>query len=186
MPLPSPSVERVRKHLRSVQMEGFKRADGLWELDARLVDTKDHDYCLASGLIRAGAPVHAMAVRIVFDDRFTIHEAVACTEAAPYPGACEWIVPDYSKIVGLNLFHGFLKTVREMYGGIQGCAHLTELLMHLPTGALQTYASDVSDGDDSPHKPYPLDRCHALASHSEVVKRYYPRWYRKEPEGAGQ
>ena len=43
MPLPLPTVERKRMHLRSVRLEGFKRVDGLWEVEARLVDTKDQD-----------------------------------------------------------------------------------------------------------------------------------------------
>ena len=80
--------------------------------------------------------------------------------------------------VGLNLFQGFLKAVKEMFGTTRGCAHLSELLMFLPTAALQTFASEVLDNDDSAHKPYQLDRCHALVSHSEAVQRYYPRWYR--------
>ncbi len=180
MPLPLPSVERKRMHLRSVTLEGFKRVDGLWEIEAHLVDTKDQDYALPSGVVRPGEPVHKMSVRITIDDRFNILEAVASTDAAPYMGACEAIAPDYSIIVGLNLFHGFLKAVKERFGGIHGCAHVTELLMSLPTAALQTYASEVLESGMSEHKPYPLDRCHALVSDSEVVKRYYPRWYRQK------
>jgi hypothetical protein len=168
-------------HLRSVRLEGFKRVDGLWEVEAHLLDTKDQDYPLSSGLIRTGEPVHEMSVRITLDGQFTILEAVVCTDAAPYMGACEAIAPDYSQIVGLNLFRGFLKTVKERFGGVHGCAHLTELLMFLPTAALQTFASEMVESDESLRKPYPLDRCHALESHSEVVKRYYPRWYRQKP-----
>jgi hypothetical protein len=26
--------------------------------------------------------------------------------------------------------------------------------------------------------PFQLDRCHALETTSETVRRYYPRWYR--------
>ena len=181
MPLPLPSVERKRMHLRSVTLEGFKRADGLWEIEARLVDTKDQDYPLPSGLVRPGDAVHDMSVRVTIDSQFNILAASACTDAAPYMGACDAIAPDYSKIVGLNLFHGFLKTVKEMFGATRGCAHVTELLMHLPTAALQTYASEVVDSENSAHKPYPLDRCHALLSDSDVVKRYYPCWYRQKP-----
>ena len=58
-----------------------------------------------------------------------------------------------------------------------------ELLMQLPTVALQTFASEVLDNDDSKHKPYQLERCHALAAHSEAVRRFYPRWYRSENPG---
>ena len=61
MPLPTPSAKRVRMHQRSVKFEGFKRADGLWDIEARLVDTKDHDFPLSSGLIRPGQAVHDMS-----------------------------------------------------------------------------------------------------------------------------
>ena len=177
MPLPPPVTQRVRLHQRSIKLDGYKRADGLWDIEARLLDTKDQDYPLSSGLIRPGEAVHDMRVRVTIDTNMNIIDAVTCTDAAPYMGACETVPPDYRRIIGLNLFQGFLKAVKDMFGGTRGCAHLSELLMFLPTAALQTFASEVLDNDDSAHKPYQLDRCHALVSHSETVQRYYPRWY---------
>ncbi len=179
MPLPVPAVERVRIHQRRINIDGYKRTDGLWEVEATLVDTKDQDYPLHTGLLKGGDAVHAMQVRVAFDARMTVVEASACTDAAPYPGACENIAPDYSRIVGLNLMQGFLKAVKAMFGGTHGCTHISELLMLLPTAAMQTLAGEVLDKDENGHKPYQLDRCHALATHSETVRRYYPRWYRK-------
>ena len=152
-------------------------------IEARIVDTKDQDYPLSSGLRRPGEAVHDMSVRVTIDAKMNILEAAACTDAAPYLGHCDSVPPDYSRIVGLNLFHGFRKAVKDLYGGTRGCAHVTELLMALPTAALQTFASEVPDNLDSEHKPYHVDRCHALTSNSETVRRYYPRWYR-EPTDA--
>lgn len=183
MPLPPPCVERKRMHLRRVTFDGYKRVDGLWDIEAQLVDTKDQDYPLSSGLRRAGEAVHDMSLRVTIDGKFNVIDAVSCTDAAPYMGACDSVPPDYSRIVGLNLFHGFLKTVKELFGGTRGCAHLTELLMSLPTAALQTFVSEVADNHDSEHQPYHVDRCHALSSHSETVRRYYPRWYRDQAPG---
>lgn len=183
MPLPPPSAERTRLHLRRISLEGYKRVDGLWDIEARLIDTKDQDYHLSSGLRRAGEAVHEMRVRVTIDGKFNVLAAQTCTDAAPYMGACDSVPPDYSRIVGLNLFHGFLKAVKELFGATRGCAHLTELLMSLPTAALQTFASEVPDNLDSEHKPYHVDRCHALVSHSETVRRYYPRWYRSPHHG---
>ena len=183
MPLPAPRAQRTRMHLRSVKLEGFKRADGLWDIEARLVDTKDQDYPLSSGLRRPGEAVHDMSVRVTIDGKMNILDAAICTDAAPYMGSCDRNPPDYSRIVGLNLFQGFLKAVKDMFGATRGCAHVSELLMFLPTAALQTFASEVVDNEDSKHKPYQLDRCHALVSHSETVRRYYPRWYRDQTPG---
>lgn len=181
MPLPplSPSSHpRTRKHVRRVELSGFKRDDGNWDIEARIVDLKDHDYHLSSGTRAQGLPVHDMSVRVTIDRKMNILDAVACSVATPYPGLCESIAPQYAQLVGLNLFHGFRKAVKDRFGGVHGCSHLSELLMHLPTAALQTFASEVPDNDDSAHKPYQLDRCHALDSHAEAVRRYYPRWYR--------
>ena len=186
MPLPSPDTQRTPLHRRQVSLEGYKREDGLWEIEARIVDTKAHDYVLSSGTRRQGEALHDMSVRVTIDRQMTIVDAVACTDAAPYMGYCDVVPPDYARIVGLNLFHGFRKAVKELFDSVKGCAHVSELLMFLPTVALQTFASEMPDYDDThPHKPYQLDRCHALESHAPAVERYYPRWYRR-PKVDGQ
>ena len=187
MPLPPPTAERKLMHLRSVQLNGYKRVDGCWDIEARITDTKDHDSPISSKTIARGEPVHDMWVRITIDQQMNVLDAIASSDAAPYDGLCRDIAPDYGKyLVGLNLFHGFRKAVKERVGGIHGCSHITELVMYLPTAALQTFASDVqdnADGNGLGHKPFQLDRCHALESHSEAVRRYYPRWYRGQKTG---
>ncbi|QLH50070.1 MAG: DUF2889 domain-containing protein [Candidatus Accumulibacter cognatus] len=183
MPLPPPFAQRTRMHVRRVQLDGYKREDGRWDIEARLVDTKDHDYPLSSGLRQRGEAVHDMWVRVTIDHQMNVLDAVACADAMPYVGYCDRITPDYTQLVGLNLFHGFRTAVKNLFRGTRGCSHLSELLMFLPTAALQTFASDVLDNDDSVHKPYQLDRCHALESHSDAVRRYYPRWYRGQKPG---
>ena len=183
MPLPPSSAQRTRMHVRNIQLDGYKRDDARWDIEARLIDTKDHDYPLSSGLRLRGEAVHDMWVRVTIDHQMNVLDAVACTDAMPYMGYCDRITPDYAQLVGLNLFHGFRTAVKNLFRGTRGCSHLSELLMFLPTAALQTFASDVLDNDDSAHKPYQLDRCHALESHSDAVRRYYPRWYRGQKPG---
>ena len=60
---------------------------------------------------------------------------------------------------------------------------MTELLASLPTAALQTIASEIkeTEGVSPGEKPFQLDRCHALETTTETVRRYYPRWYRGNP-----
>ncbi|MEI7612918.1 MAG: DUF2889 domain-containing protein [Betaproteobacteria bacterium] len=178
MPLASPSSIRQRLHQRSITVDGYKREDGLWDIEARLVDAKDHVYPLSTGVRNPGEAVHDMSVRVTIDSQMNVVDVVTCTDAAPYLGACDSILPEYSEIVGLNLFKGFLKAVKDRFGHEKGCAHVTELLMFVPTVALQTFASEMLDNDEGEDKPFQLDRCHALVSHSETVRRYYPRWYR--------
>lgn len=179
MPLSPPSSPRQRVHVRRIEVEGFQREDGLLELDASLVDVKDLDYPIASGVRPAGVPVHQMRVRVTLDAAFTILAAEACSDHVPYPGHCDTIGHVYDGLVGLNLVRGFRRTVGEMFADVRGCTHLTELLLSLPTAAIQTFATFRRDNEETAEKPFQLDRCHALESGSAAVQRYYPKWYRK-------
>jgi hypothetical protein len=43
---------------------------------------------------------------------------------------------------------------------------------------VQTFAGLKKTEDEGPGKPFQLDRCKALDTAGETVRRYYPRWYR--------
>ena len=178
MSLPPSSAARRRVHARRIEIEGFLREDGLLDLDARLTDVKDQDYVIASGLRKAGEPIHDLLLRVTIDTQFNIVDACAVSARVPYPGGCETITPAYRQLVGLNLVKGFRKTVGEMFADVRGCSHLSELLLSLPTAAIQTLATFRRDTEDTDGKPFQLDRCHALETTTQTVLRYYPRWYR--------
>jgi hypothetical protein len=70
------SEPRRLMHRRSIECTGYLRSDGLWEVEARLVDTKpfvqrDH----FRGELQPGDPVHDIGVRLAADDSLTIREA---------------------------------------------------------------------------------------------------------------
>jgi hypothetical protein len=184
MPLSPPTSRRALKHTRAIQIEAYARDDGLWDLDAHITDIKTRDIKLATGIRPAGAPVHDLRLRITIDTQFNIAAAEAVSDAVPYPSHCDTIGPDYGKLVGLNLLKGFRDGVKKSLAGINGCTHLTELAMVLPTAAVQAFAGDVFDtrdsgdanADNQTHKPFQLDRCHALRCDSEAVAKFYPRW----------
>jgi hypothetical protein len=176
MPLPD-TVARSRLHTRSVAFQGYARDDGMFDVEAHLVDVKDRPYELLSGPRAPGEPVHEMWVRLTIDRKFTIHAVEASTDASPYPGYCNRIEAAYRKLIGMNLVDGFRKGLHDALGGVRGCTHLTELLAYLPTAAIQMFAGLVRE-DDGVKKPFQLDRCHALETGSDAVRRYYPKWHR--------
>ncbi len=189
MPLSESSVARRKVHNRRILMEGWKREDGLWDIDGRLVDTKDQDYKLGPGIRKAGEAVHDMSLRLTIDRQFNILAAQAHSDAVPYPGGCDTIAPHYQKLVGLNLMMDFRRQVHALFGSIKGCSHITELLMVMPATAFQTFASDMSEteGWAEGEKPFPLDKCHALETTTETVRKYYPLWYQGgqvDPKGS--
>jgi hypothetical protein len=184
MPLSAPAAARRRLHTRRITFEGFQRDDGLFDIEARLTDVKDQDLTLLSGVRRAGEFVHDMHVRATIDRAFTIVDLEARTDAAPYPGGCETIGPHYRQLIGANLLQGFRRKLHDTMGHVKGCTHITELLVALPTAAVQTFAGLKAREDEGAGKPFQLDRCHALETSSDTVRRYYPRWYRVAVEVA--
>jgi hypothetical protein len=178
MPLPPSSVSRQRLHVRRVSYEGWQRDDGLFDIEARVVDTKDHDYELASGLRVAGEPIHDISARVTIDRNFRVQAIETSTDRIPYPGGCDDVGPQYAKLIGANLMHGFRKVLHEVAGSVRGCTHLTELIAFLPTAAVQTFAGLRREAEPLGNKPFQLDRCHALETSTETVRRYYPKWYR--------
>jgi len=178
MPLSNPTPARTRLHVRRVSFECFQRSDGLFDIDAHLTDVKDHDYALLTGLRRAGDAVHDMWARVTVGRDYVVRAIEVRTDEMPYPGACDRIEPAYAKLVGANLLKGFRKTVNEVMGGIQGCSHISEMLAQVPTAAIQMFAGLKSEIEADGSKPFQLDRCHALETTSDTVRRYYPLWYK--------
>lgn len=178
MPLSSAAVDRSRLHVRAVTYEGYRRGDELFDIEGHLTDVKDHDYMLLTGVRRAGKPVHDMWVRLTIGRDYVVRAIEVLTDEMPYPGACDRITPAYGKLVGASLLHGFRRTLQETMGGVAGCSHLTELLAHAPTAAIQMFAGLRREIEEGEERPFQLDRCHALATTTDTVRRYYPRWYR--------
>lgn len=187
MPLSQP-VNRALRHRRAITAEAYRREDGLWDIEARLTDTKPRDIALAGGRTRPyGQPLHDLWLRVTIDESLNVLDAQASSDWVPYPGSCDTIGDAYRKLIGLNLMRGFRKAVRERLAGVAGCTHLTELANVIPTTAIQAFAGDVFDirdgsGDDhQAEPPYQLHGCHALRFDGEVVREYYPRWYGHQP-----
>ena len=175
MPLSAPSSTRQSLHLRDITVRGYKREDGLFDIEGHLHDTKDIDFKVASGQRKAGESLHSMWLRITIDRTLTIVDAEAATDAMPYVGYCDQITPDYKKLIGVVIGPGFSNRVKELLGGTNGCTHITDLIGVVATTAFQTIAGQ---GMQTPGtKPYQLDRCHALALTAPAVARYYPEWY---------
>src|ERR1700740_3281502 len=98
MGLPVSNVERELRHTRRIRYEGYKRADGLWDIEAHISDVKNHDCVMKTGVRRAGQSVHDMSVRITIDRDMNIVAALAVSDAVPYPGGCESAAPGYEKL----------------------------------------------------------------------------------------
>ncbi|QPF76085.1 DUF2889 domain-containing protein [Roseateles sp. DAIF2] len=188
MSLLTPASERQLLHRRAIDVQVFARGDGLFDVEATLQDLKTRDIPLASGLRRAGEPLHDMLLCLVVDRQLNVLAAGSETRGMPYPGSCSEHGDAYARLTGLNLLKGFRAGVKERLAGIKGCTHLTELSQVLPTAVIQAFAGiviDTREGDaGSGQPPFQIDKCHALRSDGAVVQAHYPRWFRPAMAGA--
>jgi len=175
MPLPEPAPRKL-SHTRTLSLQGYERADGLWDIEGHIVDVKPHFFSLSGCVREAGEPIHEMRVRLTIDRDMKIHDAVATSEAIPYRGHCDSTLPDYGKLVGLNLGKGFRRAVLERMGGVKGCTHITEMLTHLPSAAFQVLSSQPHLYDPAKAN-FAVGRCVGLQQGGETVKQHYPQWY---------
>jgi hypothetical protein len=141
MPLPAPAP-REHLHTRTVTCQGFLRQDGLWDIEGRIVDVKtyafENDW---RGRVDSGTPVHEMWIRLTIDDRMEIKNVAAATDHSPFQ-ICPDILPNFQRLVGLKIGHGFTREVRAQLGGPQGCTHIVEMLQQVATVAFQTTVSE--------------------------------------------
>ncbi|WP_081060558.1 DUF2889 domain-containing protein [Burkholderia territorii] len=166
---------RERLHTRSITVDGYRREDGLWDIEGRLLDIRDRDSQLPSGVRRAGEPFHQMGLRFTLDDTLTILKVEAAMDAFPYAGACDSITSHYRQLIGLRIGKGFRRTMSERVGGLRGCSHITELVGAMAAGAVQTLGPFLNKKNDE--RPVQLGGCHAWAYDSALVKELYPQWH---------
>lgn len=183
MPLPEPKARTLR-HTRRIELNGYERDDGLWDIEAHLVDTKGYAFRNHfRGEIPVGEPIHDMWMRLTVDDSLTIREVAACTDHSPFP-SCPEAAPNYQQLVGMRIRSGWTDQVRQKMGLTAGCTHLYELLRPLATVAIQTIMplQKRRQPHDPDKRPQLLDTCYGWRSDGEAVRERYPVWYRPPAE----
>ena len=169
MPISKP-VARDHIHTRSIQCAGYKRTDGLWDIDGYMTDTKSYTFeNLDRGNIPSGEPIHHMVMRITVDDDMVVHSAEAATEFAPYH-ICGNITNTFESLKGLQIGPGWRRRVTQLMGGTSGCTHLRDLLLGpLAVTAYQTIIpmrrkTGASNGEPTGRSPAIIGTCHAYAA----------------------
>ncbi len=193
MSLSTPAARR-HIHSRRIAFQGYEREDGLYDIEATIVDDKPIAVEFPKrGRIEAGVPLHDMQMRVTIDAHYTVRDIEVNTDAAPQ-APCYTVAEAYKALIGANLARGFRRAVEAAVGGTRGCTHLRELLMPLASAAFQTLSGKPENmrrfapAEIDPDAPLPffIDACKAWSREGEAVREFYPMYYRKReaPEGA--
>lgn len=192
----SPPAARRLMHNRTVTCAGYRREDGLWDIEGRIVDTKPFAVVESyRGHRPALSDVHNIAIRLTIDEDFVVRDIEVHMEAVPYP-ICPGAIPNYRRLIGARIGAGWRKAVNAAVGSTAGCTHARELLFPMATVAFQTLlgwedafatteekaararreAARRSAEHADPERPQFLDGCYSWSSEREVVARLYPRF----------
>lgn len=174
MPLPAPEG-RSLLHTRTTVFRGYKRDDGLWDIDGDLLDTKANALPIPEEpTLLPGEPLHGMAIRVTINDQFVIQAIAVSMDAAPHR-ECPQALASMQTMVGCTMGRGWRHTIERNLGGIDGCTHLRELLFNMATAAFQTLAHEMTE--DNPQQPPPyFGTCSTWDFNGPLVARIYPQF----------
>lgn len=176
MPLPEPAARQLA-HTRQVTYTGYRRDDGLWDIEAALLDTKPIPFSVPGERDwKPLEPIHQMRIRLTVDAKLVVQAIQASMDDIPHAD-CPQALPPMEGLVGARLASGWRRTIEDKLGGIQGCAHVRELLFNMATAAFQSVAGSFESSDPQV-KPAHLDRCVSWRTDSALVGRRYPMFFK--------
>ncbi|HEY0184562.1 MAG TPA: DUF2889 domain-containing protein, partial [Rhodopila sp.] len=116
MPLSQPA-ERERLHTRAIEINGYRRTDGHYDIEAHLTDCKSFGQTnYDRGYIEPGEPIHDMWMRLTVDEKMNIHAVEAVSDKTPYV-MCPTAAPNFKRLVGMQIKAGFLREATHQVGG---------------------------------------------------------------------
>ena len=187
MSLSTPTA-RQSLHTREIRFEGFRREDGLYDIEGVLRDTKPRDVENRDrgGVIPAGEPIHEMHVRLTIDRDMTVVAVEGETRFSPFR-ICVHGPDTLGNLVGLQIGPGWRQSLRKALGRHTGCTHITELLTTMATAAYQSLVGEPASeaqarasAQSQEQAPVLLNSCVAFDERSEVVKIEWPEWHRPD------
>ena len=138
------SLKALKKelvHTRSIRMQTFAVDEERVVVEGVLEDIRPFGVHTISNQRRESGQVHGMTVRLLIGGMPSrIQDAEAEMKKVPLDG-CGQAVDSVKKLVGMPIVYGFSKEVKERLSGIEGCNHLTSLILTMGSAAVQGMAA---------------------------------------------
>lgn len=188
MPL-SDATARREIHHRVIDMKAYEREDGLFDVEAHLVDRKPFTFKRATVAepIAPGEPLHDLWVRVTMDSDCVVRRIEASSDVTPH-SICKEAESSLGLMVGERIASGWSSKVKQRLRGSVSCTHLMEMLIPLATTALQGLMG-IRKGPnrsvDGQGVPVKLNSCYVYDVHRDIVKILWPEHHRTEGERAG-
>jgi hypothetical protein len=123
-------------HSRIMDFKTYALEDERVIVQGRLTDERFQSFYDLSGQVRGKGVIHDMIIYLLVGGMpLTILEADAEMPHVPLD-LCTTTRESVRRIVGLEIKSGFGEKVHKLIGGVEGCAHLTHLLVVMAQAAL--------------------------------------------------
>jgi hypothetical protein len=130
-----------RVHSRDVRIDTFAVDDDHVIVEGVLEDTRHLPTYSLSGKERPPTRIHGMVVRLMIGGMpARIVDAEADMPVVPREG-CRVAEDSVKKLVGMSIVYGFSKEVKDRLDGVEGCSHLTSLILTMGSAAVQGMAA---------------------------------------------
>jgi hypothetical protein len=171
--------------MRDVKYRGYARDDGMWDVEAELIDQKTYDIELhGRRKVPAGKPIHHMWIRLTIDADMVVHGIEAAMDDHPL-GHCPQATKSMQKMVGCCIARGWRRAIADNLGGVVGCTHLRELLFNMATPAFHTVLNQFgTNGSGLP--PRHLGQCLGWDFNGPGVAEFYPEFKDWKPQAQQQ
>lgn len=135
--------------------------------------------------------VHHMAIRMrIRGESLTIEEIEVEMPCTPYD-ICIENRNSLDKLKGLSITRGFTSRVKKTLGGINGCVHLTALLLSMAPAAIQGYMTNltrrpgVNIENAEALMQFLIDSCSVWRSDRALAKELISKFEEKTTERIG-
>ncbi len=187
MSLSKPQTRKLI-HQRRIRPNAYLRQDGLWDIEANLIDKKAYPFpTLQRGILPVGELVHDIWLRLTVDTNLVIKKAEASLITTPFK-RCPDIELNVALLEGLKIQSGWMQAAKQKIGSVAGCSHIVELLRPMATTAIQAIYPYLTFGQDGkfPVTDGLLDSCYGFAADGDVIEVLAPEKYikRRNPTNA--
>ena len=182
MPL-SPVPDRTPQHERDVRYRSYARADGLWDIEGELHDSKAYDatsFRDPSKQRLAGEAIHHMWLRVTVNRQLVVLAIDVSMDSHPLKG-CTEAQAALQLMVGCSMARGWRQPIQKHLGGVASCTHLRELLFNLATAAFQSVPAVFSSSNPN-EPPRHLGQCTGWDFNGNGVKEFFPQFYGRVPQ----
>jgi hypothetical protein len=146
-------------------------------VEGRLKDDRLVNYYVVGGEQKPPGTIHHMVIRmLVTGPTLTISDIEAEMLEIPRE-QCPEIACCVKKIKGINIAPGMTEKVKKLLSGVNGCAHLTHLLLTMASAAVQGYWTNRAQHPipnpkpDDPIIQFLLDTCHVWRKDGPLVEQ---------------